>query len=618
MAVVVGSNIPSMQAQRRLAENSSTLSGIFERLASGQRINRASDDAAGLSIASGLEVGRRVFNQGIRNLNDGISALQIADSTLDSLSNIVTRIRELAQQAANGSLSAVQRNSIDIEAQQLQKEYFRVSRSAAFNGTRLFDGSMAEGLRLQAGFSLDGSIHGSLGGVMGNGSFGSSTGYAAGDTPYSVVFGDVNGDGKLDMVSADYGSIGTPSISVFMGRGDGTFNPRVSFQPGGYPREAVLGDVNGDGVLDIVTADYGTGLATVLIGRGDGTFYLNDVYDTSGFAQAVALGDVNGDGTLDIVTANYNGTGDVFLGSGNGSFSSRMSFVIEDGARSIALGDLTGDGILDMVVSDVYDGEVGVLIGRGDGTFGPRTQYSTGGSPLSVRLADLNGDGKLDMYTSSTTDSTVSVHIGRGDGTFLARTSYSVGGAAFAVTVGDVNGDGAADLVATVGNSVSVLLGSGNGTFGAASNFAIGALGRSASLGDLNQDGVLDVGVVTTANSVRVLMGSTREGVAPLLPFSLTTQADALQAMGPLDAKLDQISKQRGIIGAFQSRINVAALTLQTASEAYLGAESRVRDADTASEAAHLVRLQISQQAAAAVLAQANSQPALSITLLQI
>ncbi len=102
MTVRIGSNIAALQAQRQLGLSSGNLSRIFERLSSGSRINRASDDAAGLAVSSGLNARQRVYSQGIRNLSDGISALSIADQAISGLSSIVTRQRELAAQSANG------------------------------------------------------------------------------------------------------------------------------------------------------------------------------------------------------------------------------------------------------------------------------------------------------------------------------------------------------------------------------------------------------------------------------------------------------------------------------------------------------------------------------------
>jgi len=116
MGVFIGNNISSMRAQRALGQTSADLSRVMERLSSGQRINRAGDDAAGLSVSSALNTDRRVFSQAMRNLNDGISAFNIAEGAFDALSQIALRLQELAVQSANGVLSFKQRDSIDKEA----------------------------------------------------------------------------------------------------------------------------------------------------------------------------------------------------------------------------------------------------------------------------------------------------------------------------------------------------------------------------------------------------------------------------------------------------------------------------------------------------------------------
>jgi flagellin-like hook-associated protein FlgL len=610
MVLRIGSNISSLQAQRRLAENSSQLSKTFEHLSSGQRINRASDDAASLSVADSLGAGRRVYVQGVRNINDGISALQIADSTIGNLSQIVTRIRELAEQSANGTLSAAQRRAIDKEAKALQSEYFRISRETSFNRMKLFDGSLANGLRLQAGFGADGSIQSSLGGVMGDGTFGSARVGSNG----VVALGDLNGDGILDMVNtASYGS----GAGVLFGNGDGTFQAARTYASGSSIASIALGDANGDGVLDIFSASNGGGVS-VLIGQGDGTFQTARSFGTGSGSTplSIALNDLNGDGVLDIVTSNYSGEISALLGNGDGTFKTAKTFSTGNSMAGVALGDVNSDGVLDVVASNRSgaEGAVTLLIGNGDGTF--KTAQSVG--PMddnmeALALGDLNGDGNLDIVTARYTGGQVGVFLGNGNGTFRTEQKYKAGDITQAVALGDVNGDGVLDIVAgnDVSNDASVLLGNGDGTFKAAANYGLGATPYSVKLGDLNGDGVLDIATGS------VLLGDTREGVAPLLPFSLTTQADALQALAPLERKINQLSAQRGIIGAFQSRLGSALGTLQSTSENYAAAESRIRDADIALEAGQLTRLQISQQAATAVLAQANQQPALAIQLLR-
>jgi flagellin len=414
----------------------SSLDRTFERLASGLRINRASDDAAGLAVSSDLNARSRVYTQGVRNLNDGQSMLSIADSTIDQLSGIVTHLQELAEQAANGTYSNKQRSVIDAEAQSLSKEYFRVSRSAEFNGLRIFDGSLADGIRFQGGYGTDGSLKSTLGGALGTGSFGTGTSYA----------------------TEDYASNAT-----------------------------TLGDLNGDGILDLASAgrsDTNNGYATVRLGRGDGSFGTATSYATEDYeSRALTLGDLNGDGILDLGTAGY-------------------------------------------ILPNSNDGYATVRLGRGDGSFGTGTSYATEGSrSYALAFGDLNGNGVLDLVTAGFNDIF--------DGYATIRTDIA------------------------------------------------------------------------------------RDGVAPLLPFSLRTQADARQAIPVLDRKLSQLSQQRGVIGAFQSRLTSAISTLHATRENYSAAEGRIKDTDVASDAGSLVRQQILQQAAAAVLAQANQAPALALTLLR-
>ena len=128
MPITMGSNIASLQARRVLDSTTKAVGKVQERLASGMRINRASDDAAGLAIAETLKADSKVFAQAIRNVNDGVSALNIAESAIAELSGIVNRIRELATQSANGALSNTQRESLDKEdLSQVFDDFVRIS-----------------------------------------------------------------------------------------------------------------------------------------------------------------------------------------------------------------------------------------------------------------------------------------------------------------------------------------------------------------------------------------------------------------------------------------------------------------------------------------------------------
>ena len=618
MAITLGSNIASLQAQRQLFSTERKLSTVFERLSSGQRINKASDDAAGLAISESLRTDRRVFNQAVRNLNDGVSVLNIADSTVAELSSVVIRIQELAEQAANGSLSNTQRASLNDEAQALRDEFFRVSRSADFNGLKLFDGSIEDGLRLQAGYGRDGSIFSSLGGVMGDGSFENISSFDAGAAPLYISAGDLNGDGNVDTVVSNAGS---SSITINFGNGDGTFKEATTLSTGTNPFASTLVDTNGDGALDVVVVNRGSNTANVFIGNGDGTFEEAITFGTDTGPDSVIAEDLNQDGIVDLAIGHT--TSDaiaIFMGNGDGSFRATELYDLGAGAATLedlTVGDVNGDGIADIVSVDFGFNTANLLLGNGDGTFTDVGSFDVGESPRSVDLVDVDRDGFLDLVMGNGNGQDVTVFRGDGEGSFSSFATISVGEGLEDALVRDVNGDGFEDVVAVGDNKAFVALGYGDGTFASAQTLTLGDDIRSAVLEDFNNDGVLDLGVSSLATEqFLIATGNSREGIAPILEFSLETQADALQAIAPLERKLASLSEQRGTIGAFQSRLQSALATLGSTSENYANAESRIKDADIAFESSQLTRLNILQQAASAVLGQANQQPALALQLL--
>ena len=143
MAISIGSNLVALQAQRRLDITGSKLSNSFNRLSSGYRINRGSDDSAGLAIAETLKADARIAQQSIRNTNDGISTIAIADGALGEVASILSRLAELASQAANGTLSNTQRSVIANEFVALGSEIQRISDVTEFNGIKLLSGNSA-------------------------------------------------------------------------------------------------------------------------------------------------------------------------------------------------------------------------------------------------------------------------------------------------------------------------------------------------------------------------------------------------------------------------------------------------------------------------------------------
>lgn len=165
MGITLGTNISSLQGQRRLALSTDLLSRTFERLSSGQRINKASDDAAGLAIADSLRADQRVASVAIRNANDGISTIAIADSALGEIGGVLSRLAELAEQSANGVYSNTQRSALQNEFVALASEIERIASTTVFNGVALISGGATT--TLQVGFSSASTSQIQFSGVQG-------------------------------------------------------------------------------------------------------------------------------------------------------------------------------------------------------------------------------------------------------------------------------------------------------------------------------------------------------------------------------------------------------------------------------------------------------------------
>ena len=150
MSITIGSNISSLKAQRQLTKSTASLSSTYSKLSSGMRINKASDDAAGLAIADSLKADEKIASVAIRNANDGISSIAIADGALSQVSDVLTRLAELAEQSANGVYSTDQRSALQNEFSALGSEIQRIALTTEFNGVKLLSGGA--GITLQVGF----------------------------------------------------------------------------------------------------------------------------------------------------------------------------------------------------------------------------------------------------------------------------------------------------------------------------------------------------------------------------------------------------------------------------------------------------------------------------------
>ncbi len=367
-----------------------------------------------------------------------------------------------------------------------------------------------------------------------------------GQVPTAAATGDFNHDGHLDLVTT---SQGNDAVSVLLGNGDGTFHPAASFSVtdraghGTGPKGVAVADVNNDGNPDIVTANYDDNSVSVLLGRGDGTFLPAVTYAVGTAPDAVAVGAFAGDGRLDVVTANFSdNTVSVLPGNGDGTFAKAVSYSVTDaagkglGPLGVAVGDF--DGRLGIATANNQDDTVSVLLGNGDGTFAKAVTYAVGTNPYGIAVGNFNGhvgiavaDSTYDFNTRlyANAASTVSVLAGRGDGTFAPAVSYPVRFNPEGITVGDFSHDGNLDIVTSnfSDSTVSVLGGNGDGTFGPATWFSAGAGPIALAAGDFNNDGSLDVATVNQFdNTVSVLLGPAHTDPVGSRPSAVVVKHD--------------------------------------------------------------------------------------------
>ena len=339
---------------------------------------------------------------------------------------------------------------------------------------------------------------------------------------FSGATGDFNGDGIVDLVSANQGN---NTVSVVLGNVEGGFNAPVSYATGPSPTAVVSGDFNNDGILDLAVTDANcsyqvegmalselicdAGTVSILLGNGDGSFQPHIDYATGKNPSALAAGDFNGDGKLDLAIVNtQDGSVSVLLGQGEGTFQSQVVYQVP-GAQlpGLVIGDFNNDHKLDLVVSGPS-----TLLGNGDGTFQAPITYvgSSSGGAIPMAAADFNLDGKLDLYQGG------ALFLGNGDGTFVLHAIYGLPGGGGSGIAGaaaeDLNGDGKPDLVVVSGNNiVAVSLGNGDGSLQTAVDYAAASYSSDVLVADVNGDGKLDLAVAESG----------------CLPFSCSTTGSA-------------------------------------------------------------------------------------------
>jgi len=367
--------------------------------------------------------------------------------------------------------------------------------------------------------------------------------FATGTNPQSIVIGDLDGDGKPDLVVANNSS---NTVSVYRNTSSSgsitvaSFAAKVDFATGTGPVGVAIGDLDGDGKPDLAVLNSGS--ATVSVFRNTSSsgsitaasFSAKVDFATGGNPGNVAIGDLDGDGKPDLAVANQNSFSVLRNTSTSGSitassFAAKVDFATATGLNSLAIGDLDGDGKPDLAVANQTRNTVSVFRNTSSSgsitaaSFAAKVDFATGGAPLSVAIGDLDGDGKPDLAVANSGALTVSVFRNTSTSgsitaaSFAAKVDFTTGQGPCSVAIGDLDGDGKPDLaVANLGvNTVSILRNTSSsgsitvGSFAAKVDFATGNVPYSVVIGDLDGDGKPDLALAnSSSNTVSVLRNS--------------------------------------------------------------------------------------------------------------
>ncbi|SNS84695.1 flagellin [Sphingomonas laterariae] len=641
---VINTNVGAMRAQNGSRVANQTLQTAMERLSTGKRINSAKDDAAGLAISSRMTSEVKGLAVAIRNANDGISMAQTAESALGEVTNMLQRMRELAVQAANGTNSASDRETLQKELTQLVTEVNGVSATTSFNGIKLLDGS-SKNVSLQTGtkagdtvsFSIGGTSAKDLGlngykvdGQLTTGRVGSVSGLATddvlingkaafataptGDTATALATAINTNTSNTNVKATAYNTLtgAQPNATTFVA-GAITINGQSIGASGSVEelvkninRDAsgVTATLNDNGTIalsndtgaDIVIAGSAPTSAGFTAGSYKGYVALSSVdgSDIKVQAKNEANGYVGGAGTLaDVKALGLNETSDgANFASSAVDTTAALATTDDVKINGVAVGKSTdGSALSKAAAINAVSSQTGV-----QATAKTVVKLSV---DLTAASADVSINGATVDLSSAVNLSDVVTAINNAGINGIRATSDDNGALILTseqganITVDDANAM-VTGVTSFEGEAGTGTLGSGGVTIGgritlsSSDGAAIRVEGSAAS--------VAKVGLATQGGDETLLAGS----------LSITTTEGAKNALKAIDKAIDKVSATRGDLGAIQNRLETRVNVLTSSQTNITEARSRIEDTDFSKETTNLAKAQVLSQAATAMLAQAN------------
>ena len=588
MALVISTNVASINAQRQLMNSGNALDRATERLSSGNRINSAKDDAAGLAIGNRMTSQVRGLDRAISNANDGVSMIQTAEGALQESTNILQRMRELSVQSANGIYNDADRQTLNAEVQQLKSELDRIAQTTSFNGRALLDGSLGT-TSLQVGALQNQTIDVKIGSFSTN-SLGGSAGDVVGESATGLAalnaFTAADADTTLYVNDVALSSLADADAGA-------TLNEKLA---------SINADLDGKGATaSALVSSQGNSIGSGVLIAGTDTLTLA-VVDGDGNSQSYVISGTNNMGELVDKINNTTGISASLSEDGNLVLSQESVVSITVTGSGTAALDAAGfdgaetDGNFRLTFTDTSSDGRGVKIEGADDA-AAYAAMMTNVAALGLDISDDQGNLHGATITNFAAD------LNKGD---LVINGVEIG----AVDAGADAGEKRDNLIEAI-NKVSSLTGVIAFAGDAADSIALGS-----TTGDLSVK-YGDNAAATMYAETGIQERNSASGAGSVAGINISTAAGAQKAIGIIDDAIDQVSATRADLGAVNNRLDFTVSNLANISEKTSAARSRINDADFAQETANLSRSQVLQQAATAMLAQSNARPQQVLSLLQ-